>query len=141
MPELPENYIQVLSNRGEQEDSMKPSQLTLDECRKRGMEMGIVERYNSFVHKRFDFVGLGDIIAFSKYDGIYMIQATSGSNHSSHRDKIFKDEKLKKSLLKWLESGGRFGIWSWSKKGDRGKRKLWTLREDEITCNDIKNGD
>jgi hypothetical protein len=32
----------------------------------------------------------------------------------------------------WLGAGAFLAVWSWSKRGARGKRKLWSLREEEI---------
>jgi hypothetical protein len=56
------------------------------------------------------------------------IQATSGSNHSKRVDKARAEPRL----ATWLGAGCTFAVWSWAKRGARGKRKVWTLREEHI---------
>ena len=55
---------------------------------------------------------------------IVAIQSTSGSNHNARVRKAFAEPKLKQ----WLKSGALFEVWSWSRKGARGKRKMWQRR-------------
>lgn len=57
------------------------------------------------------------------------IQATSGTNHAARIAKA----KAEPRLRHWVDAGGRFEIWSWAKRGARGKRKTWTLRTEEVT--------
>lgn len=109
-----------------------PTQRTLAECRRRGWTAGIVERFNSYTKRKHDLLGCIDIVVVTP-DGILGVQATSGSNHSSRRTKALAEPRLKL----WLEAGGRFEIWSWQKRGERGKRKLWTLRAEEIVAGDF----
>lgn len=56
------------------------------------------------------------------------IQATSGTNHAARIEK----SRAEPRLVAWLRAGGRFEVWSWAKQGARGKRKTWTLREEEL---------
>lgn len=56
------------------------------------------------------------------------IQATSGTNHAARREKALSEPRLRA----WIDAGGRFEIWSFSKTGVRGKRKKWTLRTEEV---------
>lgn len=100
---------------------------TLAECRKRGWTAGVVEKWNSYVKIRQDLFGCIDIVALTP-DGILGIQTTDGTSHAKHVDKILAEPRAKK----WVESGGRFELWSWSKRGDRGSRKLWTLRVENM---------
>lgn len=52
------------------------------------------------------------------------IQVTSGTNHAARIAKIAAEPRMRK----WCESGGKVEVWSYSKRGGKGKRKLWTLR-------------
>lgn len=59
------------------------------------------------------------------------IQSTSGSNHNARVLKAIASEKL----ARYLGTGNVFEVWSWSKKGPRGKRKVWTPRVEQLTLN------
>jgi hypothetical protein len=103
---------------------------SLAECRKRGWTAGMVEKWNNAVKIRQDFLGCIDIIALTP-DGILAIQSCSGNTgggHSDHVKKILAEPRAKK----WIEAGGRFELWSWAKRGAAGKRKLWTLRVEDV---------
>jgi len=52
------------------------------------------------------------------------IQSTSGSNHSSRVTKSLANP----AVMNWIHCGVAFYIYSWAKKGPRGKRKVWTPR-------------
>src|SRR6266853_2691141 len=52
------------------------------------------------------------------------IQSTSGSNHNARVTKALASPKLKA----YLGTDNLFEVWSWSKKGARGKRKMWMPR-------------
>ncbi len=106
---------------------MTPTQRTLAECRKRGYHVQVVERFCVYSKRRIDLFGVIDLVAITP-TGILGIQCTSGANHASRRTKALKEPRLQA----WLEAGARFSVWSWSKRGSAGKRKLWTLREEEI---------
>jgi hypothetical protein len=41
------------------------------------------------------------------------------------------------ALQDWLKAGGRFEVVSWAKRGARGKRKVWTVRREELTIADL----
>jgi hypothetical protein len=111
----------------------KPTAKTLERLREMGFEAGVVERRNRFSNKTLDLFGCIDIVAVYPGVGVLGIQATSGTNHAARRTKSIAEPRLRT----WLLSGGRFEIWSWSKKGPRGKRKLWTLRRDEVVLDDL----
>lgn len=105
-----------------------PTKLSLAELRKRGYMAAVVEKFNSFIKIRQDLFGILDIIAVHPIKKeVLGIQATSekGGNVSKHQKKI----EGNKNLETWLQSGCKFEIWGWAKKGKAGKRKLWTLRE------------
>jgi hypothetical protein len=107
---------------------MSPTQRTLAECKKRGWIAQVVERFNSFTKRRHDLFGCIDIVAITP-TGIMGIQATSGTNHSS---RIAKAEQ-EPQIAAWLGAGAQFEVWSWAKRGERGKRKRWTLRASGVS--------
>lgn len=116
-----------------------PVQRSMAECRKRGWTAAVVERWVPTTFPgvdmpgpgfRKDLFGFGDILVLDDERGALMIQACAGSGHAAHVAKALAQEKL--SL--WLARKNRFQIWSWSKRGARGKRKLWTLRAENFTC-------
>jgi len=106
-----------------------PSQRALAECRKRDWPCGIVERYCSFTRRRHDLFGCIDLIALDDEMGTLGIQVTSGSNHSKRVAKTLEEPRIRR----WLERGNRYEVWSYSKKGAAGKRKLWHLRVQPVT--------
>ncbi len=110
-----------------------PTARAMDELRKLGFQVQVVEKWNSFTHTRNDLFGCIDLIACKPGIGIVGIQATSGENHAARRTKSLAEPKLRV----WLESGARFELMSFAKRGERGARKLWTMRREEITIQDI----
>lgn len=109
-----------------------PSARTLAECRKRGWIAQVVERFNSYTNRLVDLFGVIDVVVITP-TGILGIQATSGDNHASRRVKIFDEPRAKA----WLQAGAALQVWSWSKRGSSGKRKLWTLRVEDIRVEDF----
>lgn len=103
-----------------------PTQRSLKVLRERGFTCGIVEKWNSHVMVRQDLFGFADIIAMKPGDGIWAVQVTTSSNVAAHRAKIYGEPRHQV----WLKSGGQIWLHGWSKKGARGKRKLWTLTEE-----------
>lgn len=98
--------------------------------KKRGWHAEKVEqRIQRFTRDLFNCI---DVVAM---DGatLYGVQITSGSNHAARRTKILAEPLMQR----WIESGGRLLIQSWDKQGARGKRKRWTLREEEISLADF----
>jgi hypothetical protein len=59
-----------------------------------------------------------------------LVQSTSGSNHNDRVKKALANEHLPLLLMRH-----DFEVWSWAKRGARGKRKLWTLRRTMIAVN------
>jgi hypothetical protein len=105
---------------------MTPTARSLAECRRRGWEVDVVER--RVWRKTRDFLGCIDLIAIPPGQLPVGIQATSGSNHGARIAKA----KAEPRLAAWLGAGCTFAVWSWAKKGARGKRKRWTLREEGV---------
>lgn len=136
---------------------MSPTERSLAECRKRGWVAQVVERWNPHAHIRQDMFGCIDIVACvpqrrcqpdalglcmncerlvelyctpcrERPGHVLGIQATSGDNHAARVAKIKAEPRMKA----WCEAGGRVEVWSWSKRGARGERKVWTLRVEEV---------
>lgn len=98
-----------------------------------GWEVGIVERYNSFVRRRFDLFGFVDLLAMAyphPPQGFVAIQACSTTDHAKRRDKILANPKA----LRFLRAGGHIWIISWRKlKPKPGSRKAWHPKTEIIT--------
>ena len=114
-----------------------PTQRSLAHARKAGHYAQVVERWVPMARKRIDLCGCIDLIVLTGSE-IIGVQACAGASHSARRTKALKDPQVAPRLALWLASGGRFSIHSWAKRGARGERKLWTLREEEITADDVK---
>lgn len=105
------------------------TQRTLTMLRAAGHVCAIVEKWNPHVHRRQDLFGFLDIVCLKAgLSGILGVQSTTGSGHAEHKTKILGTAHAKL----WLETGNRVWLVSWTKKGERGKRKLWTPRIEEI---------
>jgi hypothetical protein len=89
-----------------------------------GWLVAIVEHWNNWSHQRQDLWSFGDLLAVRR-DDCLIVQATSGGNMSARVNKI----KQCQAASIWLESPNRaIEVWGWSKRGPRGKRKLWECR-------------
>jgi hypothetical protein len=108
-----------------------PTQRTLERLRDLGHTAGVVERFQSHAGPfgiRIDLFGCIDIIALVNGQ-IVGVQATSYTNHSAHVKKALEQE----NLVKWLQCGGRFEIWSWKKTTPKGTKLVrWEPRIEEI---------
>lgn len=120
---------------------VSPTARTLAECRKRGWIAQVVERTIPRKFIKQDLFGCIDIVAITP-EGILGIQAAAGSrqdgrgggDHATHRTKILAEPRI----VAWLRAGARFELWSWAKRGDRGVRKLWTLRTEPFAVADFE---
>lgn len=108
---------------------MTPTQRTLAECKRLGYTAQVVERWNQYARVRVDLFGVIDIVALTP-DGILGIQACAGASHAARLKKSLDEPRLHT----WIASGGLFAVWSWAKRGARGKRKTWTLRAEAISA-------
>jgi hypothetical protein len=113
---------------------ISPTARALAECRKRGYIAQVVERRIPYQFVTIDLFGCIDIIAITPTD-IIGIQATGGDsgNHAARVHKILAEPRA----MAWLNTGARLEVWSFAKRGERGTRKLWTLREQAITVDDF----
>lgn len=128
----------------------KPTQRSLEHLRKLGWTVCIVEKFlpargSMKFPRRIDAFGFGDLLACRSVqgedtDGIYpvhegqiaLVQTTgspsSGGWFAQHRAKILALPEFQK----WKEAGGIVLLHGWGKKGPRGKRKTWQLREEQL---------
>lgn len=115
-----------------------PLQRSKTYLEEKGWHVWIVEVWNSWAHIRVDMYGLHDLTAI-RHDqrGIWGINACEDNGAVSEHIKKYLDgwDHPKKGrqppnphLACWLAGGNRFSIFGWGKRGDRGKRKTWTLR-------------
>ena len=114
----------------------KSVQRSLKKLREDGWTGHVVERYNPFAHKRQDFGGFADILAYKSGEtGVLAIQACSdnGGDVSAHTHKLLPLETVRT----WVLSHNRLEIWGWGLRGERGKRKVWTLRVIPITIESL----
>lgn len=114
---------------------ISPTQRTLELLRSEGKLAEVVERWNSHARRRVDLFGFIDIVAM-KHKGMWGIQCTSTANLASRRVKI--KTECRDAALAWLETDAWIEIIGWSKKGPRGKRKLWTPTRRVITLEDLQ---
>lgn len=108
--------------------SISPTQLALAECRRRGWDAEVVEKTLPRCFIKKDLFGVIDVVAMAN-GTLLALQVTSGPHHANRKDKALAEPRLKR----WLLCGGRFAIWSYTLRGMKGRRKLWTLREEYIT--------
>jgi hypothetical protein len=106
-----------------------PTQRTLVELRRIGYQAAVTERWNPHAKIRQDLFGCIDILACMPGIGILGVQACAGPSHAARRAKMIEEPRLRV----WIESGGRAEVWSWALRGKQGRRKLYTLRREEIT--------
>ena len=112
------------------DEEVSPTQLTLKKLRQSGYVAQVVEKWNPFAHIRQDLFGCIDVVGVkSTENGVLGIQATTTPNISKRLSKIAQNENVRV----WLASGNRLAVWGWAKRGPRGMRKTWTLREVPVT--------
>lgn len=116
----------------------RPTARTLERLRDDGHIADVVERWLKIDSMpggglRKDLFGCIDVVAIMD-NCITGIQCGAGSGHSEHKRKCLAESRL----ILWLQAGGKFFIHSWSQQGPKGKRKLWTLRAEELTLTDYQ---
>lgn len=116
----------------------RPTARTLERLRLNGHTAQVVERWQIIPKHpgggvRQDLFGCIDVLAIIS-NQIVGIQCGAASGHAAHKKKCLAEPRL----AEWLQTGARFLIHSWSKMGAAKKRKLWTLREEELTLSDYQ---
>ncbi|SRR5258706_4395691 len=116
----------------------KPVQRSLAHLRKNGWTVCIVEKWIPPRGKmpfgvRIDAFGFGDLLGCrvdpSTGEGmIALFQATDHTSFSKHKLKILGIPEFQK----WKSADGLVFLHGWGKRGPRGKRKVWTLREEQL---------
>lgn len=115
-----------------------PLQRTKAWLEEKGWHVWITEVFNPWAHIRQDLYGLNDLVAI-RHDsnGVWGINAAQddGAVHAHVRKYLDGWDHPKKGRMPpnphlpvWLAAGNRFSIFGWGLRGERGKRKLWTLR-------------
>ena len=113
---------------------MSSVQRTLKVLRSLGYVCAVCEKWNPHVKIRQDLFGFIDIICLQpNVLGVLAIQVTTHSNISSHRHKLASN----KNIRMWLLTGNKVDIISWGKQGSRGKRKVWKMKRESISLEDI----
>lgn len=77
--------------------------------------------------RRIDAFGIGDILA-CRLGQVALIQTTVTARQAEHRRIILGNPAYKA----WKEAGGIILLHGWAKRGARGKRKTWTVREEVL---------
>ncbi len=112
-----------------------PMQLTLKNLKKAGFGTWIAEWYDARLGIKHDLFTFADIVAYhpdGARRGVWLVQVTSQSNHSTRVKKILNSEHA----CGLLKSGARIAVISWKKKDGH-----WVDRTEEITleCHFEKN--
>lgn len=108
---------------------MSPTQRSLKHLRDNGYTAAIVERWNAYAKVRQDLFGFIDILAVKDEDMTLAIQTTTMDHMQERVQKVLAEPRAKV----WCSSIFRkIIVHGWAKRGPRGKRKEWTLREIEI---------
>lgn len=97
-----------------------PMERTLKKLRAEGATAMKVERWNPWSHRRQDLWGFDVLALIPGRLGVTGIQVKSGKRKKD-RDTLLNLPEVRM----WVQLGNRAEVWSWSKRGPRGKRKLW----------------
>ena len=105
---------------------MTPTARTLKFLRDAGYTVAIVERWNPHARIRQDLFGFADLLAMRGRE-LLAVQATSTANVSARVKKILAEPRARL----WVEPGSQrfIVVVGWAKRGARGKRKTWTVKE------------
>ena len=120
-----------------------PTARSLAYCRARGWRAGVVEKWNPHAKIRQDLFGCFDLVVIAleapqnatpdcrPVRWIIGVQATTGEGgaHAARVAKVW----AAKVLPDWIDAYAVAEVWSWAKRGARGKRKKWTLRRERVT--------
>jgi hypothetical protein len=115
------------------------TQRSLKVLRENGWTAHIVEKFlpargTMKFPRRIDAFGVGDILAFREPiedfspGQIALVQCCPGASHAEHKAKILAIPEAHG----WKKAGGKIFLQSWAKKGARGARKTWQMREEEL---------
>jgi hypothetical protein len=109
---------------------MTPTARSIRLLRSEGWLADVVERWIPKANIRRDLFGFGDLLAVHSLDKAFLIvQATSRANVSA---RLTKARGLAE-LSQWLQAGGRFEVWGWS-RNDQGR---WDVRRVEVLAESL----
>ena len=108
-----------------------PTARSLAHLRELGYTAKVVEHWNPYAKIRQDLFG-ADILALKSGEPVLVVQATTGSNHAARRTKL----DVEGYTALWEGAGAMIEVWSWSKQGPRGQRKVWTVRREALSVRD-----
>lgn len=100
-----------------------------------GYHVATVEQTIPRTFIKRDCYGWADLLVVHPVHGIALVQVTSGSNLAA---RITKARTVAGPLTAWLVAGGKLLAHGWAKRGARGARKVWTLREVALTLQDLQ---
>lgn len=109
-----------------------PTTRSLARLKSDGWTSAIVEKWNPHARIRQDLFGCIDLVAV-RPGCVLGVQACAGASHAARRTKAEEEPRLRE----WLRAGATFQVWSWSKQGPHGKRKLWTLRRETAVLTEL----
>lgn len=114
-----------------------PTQRTLAWLRKQGYTAAVVERWNPHAKVRQDLFGFVDIVSIHpQIQGLSGIQCTTTGHIPDRVRKILAEPRAKA----WLTAGLSIHVIGWSKRGPRGKRKLWEPTTRVVILSDFTSG-
>lgn len=105
-----------------------PTAHTLDYYRRKGFEVGIVERWIERAGIRKDLFHCIDLVAIRPGEPVLGIQATARSCMSARISKA----KGIPALATWLSTGSRFVVIGWAKVGKRWEPRIVELQRGEL---------
>jgi hypothetical protein len=103
---------------------VSPTQRSLKHLRAAGYHVEIVERWNQWSRSRHDLFNMFDLLALHPDGTLVGVQVTS-TDHVAERVAKLEANPL---LAIWITKNTAV-VHGWAKRGPRGKRKLWTLKE------------
>lgn len=113
---------------------MSPTARSLAFCRAQGWLYAQASWWEHYAKCRKDLCGVIDYVVFDgKGGGVLGVQFTDETSVSKRLDKA----KASALLLQWLNAPARFEVWAWGKRGERGARKEWVLRVEEVRAHEI----
>ena len=108
---------------------VSPTQRSLKHLREAGYDVEIVEKWNMWSRTRRDLFNMFDLLALHPDGTLVGVQVTSTA-HVAERIAKLEANPL---LAVWAKKNTAV-VHGWAKRGPRGKRKLWTLKE--VSCDE-----
>ena len=104
-----------------------PTQRSLKWLRDQGAVVEVVERWNMHSRTRHDLYNMFDLLALMPDGTLVGLQVTSTGNVSARIEKL----RANPVLALWMIRH-KAVVHGWAKRGPRGKRKMWTLKEIDL---------